>query len=128
MREGFANMYSHFAKRLDQGRVPTEGEVLDFYRSHVSEWPPVTMNYLQRGGSVAAVANQIFERAMESDEWAGDWSHRDVFGEDIDKLVVCRNDHEFGFVAGMCGYKRVRPVSSCFTDLSGRQVNLDPLI
>lgn len=117
MRQGFSNMFSHFAKCLEQGRMPTEGEVLDFYQTHVSEWPPVTRNYLQRGGSVAAVANTIFEKAMERDEWAGDGYHREVFSEQIDELVACRNDHEFGFVAGMCGYKRVRPASSCFVDI-----------
>lgn len=124
MRQGFSNMFSHFAKCLEQGRMPTEGEILDVYQSHVSEWPPVTRNYLQRGGTVAAVANTIFEKAMERDEWAGDSDHRDIFGEEIDQLAACRNDHEFGFVAGMCGYKRVRPVSSRFVDLFGRE--LDP--
>lgn len=127
MRQGFANMFSHFAKCLEKGRVPSEGEVLDFYQSGVSEWPPVTRNYLGRGGSVAAVANTIFERAMEQDDWAGDGCHRDTFGEDIDKLVACRNDHEFGFVAGMCGYKRVTPASSRLVDLSGRELDFDPL-
>lgn len=122
MRQGFSNMFSHFAKCLEQGRMPTEGEVLDVYQSHVSEWPPVTRNYLQRGGSVAAVANTIFEKAMERDEWAGDGDHRDIFGEEIDQLAACRNDHEFGFVAGMCGYKRVRPVSSRFVDIFGREL------
>lgn len=116
MREGFTSMVSHFAECLRRSRMPTEGEVLDFYRLRVSEWPPVTRNYLQRGGSVAAVANMIFEKAMLQDEWAGDGEHREVFGEDIDELAVCRNDHEFGFVAGMCGYKRVRPSSSTFVD------------
>ncbi|KAL1847993.1 hypothetical protein Daus18300_013753 [Diaporthe australafricana] len=119
MREGFTNIFSHFAKCLEQGRIPSEEEVLDLYQSRASEWPPVTRNYLQRGGSVAAAANAIFERAMEFDEFAGDGNHRDIFGEDIDKLVVCRNDHEFGFMAGMCGYKRVRPASSRFVGLSG---------
>jgi GNAT superfamily N-acetyltransferase len=128
MRRGFVNMLSHFAKCLQQGRMPTEGEVLDYYRSHESEWPPVTRNYLQRGGSVAAVANMIFEKAMERDEWAGDGHHRELFGEEIDELVVCRNDHEFGFVAGMCGYKRVRPVSSRFVDVFGREVEPNTLI
>lgn len=109
MRQGFSHMFSHFAKCLEQGRMPTEGEILDFYRSHVSEWPPVTRNYLQRGGSVAAIANTIFEKAMDRDEWAGDGLHREVFSDQIDELVACRNDHEFGFAAGMCGYKRVRP-------------------
>lgn len=122
MRQGFTSMISHFAECLRQGRMPTEGEVLDFYRLRVSEWPPVTRNYLQRGGSVAAVANMIFEKAMLGDEWAGDGELREGLEEDIDELVVCRNDHEFGFVAGMCGYKRVRPASSCFVDMFGREL------
>lgn len=126
MREGFTNMFGHFSKCLQQGRIPTEEEILDYYRSHESEWPPVTRNYLQRGGSVAAAANMIFERAMKQDEWAGGGYQREVFGRDIDELVVCRNDHEFGFVAGMCGYKRVRPASSrFFADSSGREHDPD---
>lgn len=116
MRQGFANMFSHFARCLEKGRIPSEREVLDFYQSGVSEWPPVTRNYLERGGSVAAVANAIFEQAMNQDEWAGDGGHRESFEKDIDKLVACRNDHEFGFVAGMCGYKRVTPGSSNLID------------
>lgn len=124
MRQGFANMFSHFAKCLHQGKKPSERNVLELYEWQVreSEWPPVTRNFLQRGGSVAAAANAIFERAMEEDEWAGDASHRDIFGADIDALVACRNDHEFGFVAGTCGYKRVRPASSRFVDMSGREL------
>ncbi|KAH8756589.1 hypothetical protein F5883DRAFT_503515 [Diaporthe sp. PMI_573] len=125
MRKGFANMFSHFAQCLHLGRIPTEAEVLDFHQFDAGEWPPVTRNYLQRGGSVTAVANAIFERAMEQDEWAGDGAHRGIFWEDIDALVACRNDHEFGFVAGVCGYKRVRPSSSRFVDLSGRELDLD---
>lgn len=112
MRQGFTNMLNHFANCLQRGRLPTEGEVLNFYESHESEWPPVTRNYLQRGGTVAAAANAIFQIAMDQDQWAGDGSYRETFAEDIDGLVVCRNDHEFGFVAGMCGYKRVLPGSS----------------
>lgn len=109
VRVGFANMFSHIAKVLQQGKIPRERQVLDFYRHELNEWPPVTRNYLQRGGDVDSAANVIFEMAMQQDEWAGDGSHRDVFGENIDRLVACRNDHEFGFVAGMCGYKRIEP-------------------
>jgi len=112
MREGFANMCDHFAECLRRGIIPTERGVLDVLARYQNEWPPVTKNFLQRGGTVAAVANMIFEKAMEGDEWAGDGEDREVFGEEIDELAVCRNDHEFGFVGGMCGYKRVRPASS----------------
>lgn len=106
MRRGFTNMFDHFAGCLRKGIWPTKAAVLRLYRDDASEWPPVTRSYLERGGTVAAVANAIFEQAMGQDEWAGDGNHRECSAEDIDALVACRNDHEFGFVAGMCGYKR----------------------
>ncbi|KXX78615.1 hypothetical protein MMYC01_204488 [Madurella mycetomatis] len=125
MREGFSNMFDHFAQCLRQGVLPTEQTVLDVLRLERSEWPPVTRNFLQRGGTVASVSTMIFEMAMNDDEWAGDGSHRDTFGGEIDALVECRNDHEFGFVSGMCGYKRIRPDTSCFVDTDGEVLNLD---
>jgi hypothetical protein len=38
----------------------------------VIEWPPACRNILQRGGTVASIAITIFQKAMESDELAGD--------------------------------------------------------
>lgn len=104
MREGFADMFSHFAKCLEWGRVPSEDNIVCHPGYDVGK-----NNYLNRGGTMAAVGNAIFLRAMEQDEWAGDGFHRETFEEDIDALVACRNDHEFGFVAGMCGYDRITP-------------------
>ena len=52
----------------------------------------------------------IFQAAMDQDELAGDGMHVEVFGEDISKLPECRNDHEFGFVSGRCGYMRISPM------------------
>lgn len=112
MRKGLADMFSHFAKCLEQGRVPSEDNVLDFCRLRGGEPSLTTNEYIERGGSVAVVGNAIFERAVEQDEWAGDGSYREAMGKEIDALVACRNDHEFGFVAGMCGYKRITPGSS----------------
>ncbi|KAG8161066.1 hypothetical protein KVR01_009330 [Diaporthe batatas] len=125
MRQGFANMFDHFASCLRDGRLPTEASLLRFLRDVASEWPPVTRNYLDRGGSVAAVADAIFERAMGQDEWAGEGSYLEIFGgEDMDALVPCRNDHEFGFVAGMCGYRRVTP-GPRLVDMFGRELGPD---
>ncbi|KAI1129069.1 hypothetical protein F5Y10DRAFT_277023 [Nemania abortiva] len=111
MREGFVNMCDHIASCLRQKRLPNTATVLDFYRDEVSEWPPVTRNYLQRGGTVAAVAMMLFDRAMDADEWAGDGTLMEVYEEDIEAPIhqfpACRNDHEFGFVSRMCGYEGI---------------------
>ncbi|OIW24576.1 hypothetical protein CONLIGDRAFT_584115 [Coniochaeta ligniaria NRRL 30616] len=113
MRQGFTNLCDHFAACLRRNRVPLVGEINQVLEQR-QEWPPVTQTFLNRGGSVASVANVIFQAAMEQDEWAGDGTHREIFEENIDQLPVCRNDHEFGFVSGMCGYERIAPDSSRF--------------
>lgn len=48
-----------------------------------------------------------FQLAMDQDEFAGDGEHHNVFSDKIEALPECRNDHEFGFVSGMCGYARI---------------------
>ncbi|ETS84836.1 hypothetical protein PFICI_02861 [Pestalotiopsis fici W106-1] len=109
MRQGFTNMINYFAECLRRDRIPSEREVLSVLRSYQSEWPPVTKGFLQRGGSVASVATMIFQTAMYQDKWSGDGHCWQMFAEQIDKLPSCRNDHEFAFVSGTCGYKRVQP-------------------
>ena len=42
---------------------------------------------------------------MAWDERTGDGHHRRAYGERIDALTACRNDHELGFVSRMCGYE-----------------------
>jgi hypothetical protein len=49
----------------------------------------------------------LFKQAMEQDWLAGDGQFLEDYEDEILKLPECRNDHEFGFVSGMCGYKRV---------------------
>jgi GNAT superfamily N-acetyltransferase len=109
MRQGFANMCDHIATCLRAKVVPNEANVLDALQN-TSEWPPVTKNFLQRGGSVASVALMLFQGAMNENELAGDGTHVETFGEDVTKLPECRNDHEFGFVSGMCGYRRISQI------------------
>ncbi len=107
MRQGFINMCQHIARCLRKKRLPNTATILDFYQDEVSEWPPVTRNYLQRGGTVAAVAMMLFDRVINQDEWAGDKTMMETFEDDINQLPACRNDHEFGFVRAMCGYEEI---------------------
>lgn len=109
MRQGFTNMFDYVAACLRAKILPTEINVLAAL-PNASEWPPATKNFLQRGGSVASVATMCFQLAMEQDEFAGDGEHQAEFSDEIEALPECRNDHEFGFVSGMCGYKRVSRV------------------
>ncbi|KAI5462000.1 hypothetical protein BGZ63DRAFT_203483 [Mariannaea sp. PMI_226] len=123
MREGFVNMCSHIAGCLKQKQLPNEANVLSIHQFKTREWPPVTKTYLRGGGTVAAVANILFERAMNQDVWSGDGSHQRDFGGEIKELPQCRNDHEYGFVSGMCGYQRVSPV--CYVDAPGQAIDLN---
>jgi hypothetical protein len=106
MREGFVNFFKHFASCLRNKKLPIEPFIMQAMENE-SEWPPVSKNFLQRGGTVYSVASMIFKNAMDEDRWAGDGNHWDVFEDDILQLPSCRNDHEFGFVSGMCGFERV---------------------
>lgn len=120
MRRGFTNMCHHIARCLRERRLPNEETVLRLFRDGRGEWPRVTKHYFQRGGTVAAVATMLFDRAMHRDEWAGNGAHLESHREKIGRLPVCRNDHEFGFVSGMCGYKRVLMVQ--YVDMFGREI------
>ncbi|KAI1740243.1 hypothetical protein F4680DRAFT_465702 [Xylaria scruposa] len=112
MREGFINMCGHIASCLRKNRLPNTETILDFCREEVSEWPPVTRNYLERGGTVAAVAMMLFDNAISSDEWAGYGELMELTKEMVDQLPSCRNDHEFIFVRKMCGYENLHRVVS----------------
>lgn len=94
MRKGFGNLFFHTAKCIGAKKFPTATNVLAFADG---EWPPYTKNYLQRGGTVAAVVLQCFDNAIEQDHYLGDGHHEAVFQDDIDKLPTCRNDGEFIF-------------------------------
>ncbi|KAI1171944.1 hypothetical protein F4777DRAFT_590874 [Nemania sp. FL0916] len=107
MREGFINMCQHVARCLRKKRLPNTATVLDYIRDEAREWPPVTKSFLQRGGTVAAVANMLFDKVIAGDEWAGDQTLIEESGDDFNQLPVCRNDHEFNFVRAMCGYVEI---------------------
>jgi hypothetical protein len=106
MRYGVMNLCGHIANCLRGHMIPNKTNV-EMVLHDVSEWPRTSRSFLQRGGSVGAVATMLSKRAMESDELAGDPLHMETFEDQIQQLSECRNDHEFGFVSGMCGYERV---------------------
>ena len=109
MREGFTELCLHFATCIKKDNIhglPIQEHIL-LALQEATEWPPVSRNFLQRGGTIFSVASMIFEAAMNQDRFAGDGEHFENLHKQILQLPECRNDHEFGFVSAMCGYKRV---------------------
>lgn len=96
MRQGFTNLFSFIAPTLQAKRLPTSENILHL-QAACNEWPPVTRNYLQRGGTVYAVVQACFDRAIDQDQYLGDGRHEETFQSDIDALPTCRNDREFVF-------------------------------
>lgn len=99
LRQGFANIFGYVAQAITAKKVPTAENVLEYAEG---EWPPCTRNYLQRGGTVAAVVLACFDAAINQDQYLGDGEHQTPFQEDfIDKLPTCRDDGEFVFASRM---------------------------
>ena len=101
MRQGFTNLFSFIAPTLQAKRLPTSENILPLQAAS-NEWPPVTRNYLQRGGTVHAVLQACFDRAIDQDQYLGDGTHEETFQSEIDALPVCRNDREFVFARRQC--------------------------
>ncbi|TGO89247.1 hypothetical protein BPOR_0118g00100 [Botrytis porri] len=106
LRRGFANMFNYIATCLNANKPPTRRNVLKVCEE-TREWPPVTNNYLQWGGTldnkVEAVLEKVFEYAHAQNEIFGDGEFMNCMEKDIKQLKICRNDHEYGFVAKSCG-------------------------
>ena len=107
LRRGYANLFGFVTDCLRVDTVPTEANALAAWENS-GEWPPVTRNFLQRGGRVESVLRVVFSSTMSQDFKAGDGSILMTFEDEIMKLPKCRNDHEFGFVALACGIKELR--------------------
>jgi len=106
MRQGFVKVWKHIATCLERREVPSERNVLDIVKD-TKEWPPTTRNFLQRGGTVEPVFLAICKQAMEEDEWTRHDLYVETCGEDIADLPEFRNDLEFAYVSGACGYRRI---------------------
>ncbi|KAH7158323.1 hypothetical protein DER46DRAFT_509405 [Fusarium sp. MPI-SDFR-AT-0072] len=123
MRQGFINMCGYIAECLEQKRIPNERNVLSIYQRQGSEWPLVTKHYLERGGTVAAVATMLFEKALQRGGYLGEGDHQVLFGDEIVNSPECRNDYEFGFGSGICGYQRISTVR--YVDMFGNLIDKD---
>lgn len=103
LRNGYAKLFQRIATCLERKELPICSSVLHDLHMYGDEWPPNTKNYLNRGGKVEDALQVVFEIARDQDDYAGDGSSWDTIGDDFEKLKTCRNDHEFGFVALLCG-------------------------
>lgn len=106
LRKGFVNIFQIAVECLEAKKVPT-AENLGWCCNNRSEWPPDTKNYLRRAGTqlgCRAVLRHMFDVAKENDEKAGDGECQLILKKKWSDLPTCRNDHEFEFVARVCGY------------------------
>ncbi|KUJ15383.1 uncharacterized protein LY89DRAFT_648653 [Mollisia scopiformis] len=105
-REGFKNIFGFMAECLRAKMLPVRDNVLLQWENE-SEWPPVTRNYLQRGGTlegkIEPALRICFDHAQEQGEKTGDGEYERVMKNEVPLLKKCRNDDEFRFVAVQCG-------------------------
>jgi hypothetical protein len=108
LRKGFVNIFKIVVECLKTNKVPT-AKNLESDCNDQNEWPPNTKNYLRRAGTqrgYRAVLRHMFDAAKENDEYAGDGECQLILKKEWSDLPTCRNDHEFEFVARVCGYGR----------------------
>ncbi|KAF2180226.1 hypothetical protein K469DRAFT_796406 [Zopfia rhizophila CBS 207.26] len=123
MRQSFTNLFLHFTtcvKKNNNLVIPNKPNFLQTLRD-ASEWPPHSCNYLRRDGAIYLAASSLSENAMIDSLknlagtggmfflFPGEEEMEDFGGlrPERGSLLNCRNDHEFGFVSAMCGYKKV---------------------
>lgn len=106
-RQGFTNIFGFVAACLRSDIVPREENVVRAYLNAGNEWPPVTRNYFERGGTmdgkIEPVLRIIFDNARDQGHLSGDGEFERAMADTISNLKTCRNDREFGFVALACG-------------------------
>lgn len=109
LRRRFVNIFRIAVECLKANKVPS-AENLEWCSNNRSEWPPHSKNYLRRAGTqmgCRAVLRYMFKTAKEWDEKAGNGECQLTLEKKWSDLPTCRNDHEFEFVARVCGYSGV---------------------
>jgi len=104
LRLEFSHIFDFVATILRAQKVPNSINITDARKSS-SESPPVASNLHE--SAVESVIRIVFDSARDRDQWLGDGMHMYECGEDVELLPECRNDHEFAFVAAMCGIPRL---------------------
>lgn len=106
---GFGNLCYHIGTCLENKIVPNKHNILAVL-SNADEAKvniPECTKYLKMGGTVERLVLWIIACAIDEDDVIGNGEYMEMKREEIAKLPKCRNDREFGFVSGMCGYKRI---------------------
>ncbi|KAK0637057.1 hypothetical protein B0T17DRAFT_520562 [Bombardia bombarda] len=103
LRRGFVDLFDLVAVCLRQRRVPKESNISLVWREMKGSLPLIE-SFLERGGTITAVASIVFYCARDQDYLAGNIYSRVDLGDDFNGLPTCRNDLEYGFVSNMCGY------------------------
>ena len=106
VRKGFVNMWTCVVECLAENMAPSKENVMQLWESRLPRLRSGKGKaFLDSGGSVKVVANMLFCIARSRDELAGTSSYRkNPYEEEISKLPCCRNDKEYEFVRGVCGY------------------------
>ena len=94
LRQAFTKLFRSVALALHCKMLPTTRNMLQCTKN---ESPPYTQDFLQHGGTVAAVVLACFDRAIERDIFLGNGKHHRRWHEYIKKFPICRNDGEFIF-------------------------------
>lgn len=106
LRRGFQNTFFHVASCLKSEAIPRVENILNALHDE-NEWTSETRNYLNRSGTpegIQAVLETLFDKARNKDRQTA--AGLFVPWQEQLKLKVCRNDHEFEFVAWACGLPR----------------------
>jgi hypothetical protein len=102
---GFVDLFSCFSECLESSKIPNVAELSTMASANAQR--VFAVEGAQTFGS--CISSIIFETAMDADAVAG-FGPRDVDVELQGRLAAlpeCRNDLEYGFVSGMCGYMTV---------------------
>ncbi|CAI6331670.1 unnamed protein product [Periconia digitata] len=103
---GIGALFDSFANCLRNDKLPTTKNAMEMCKAS-NEWVSNTRDYLGGDETIQAVGSALFELTMEYWVQGSEAFTRMCLSDDFRGLPVCRNDDEFGFVSGMCGYKRV---------------------
>lgn len=114
LRQGFANTFDLVVSCLKNNMVPTRNNLIKEFQN-LSEWPPVTKNYLEVKGTLEgkfeAVLLSIFQMTRGEGVMTGSGDYYECWNEAIDKLKTCRNDDEYCMVMVALGLPNPNPTT-----------------
>ncbi|KAK6819438.1 hypothetical protein PG987_015921 [Apiospora arundinis] len=105
LEEGAVTLCGRFVQCLEQAVIPNKVNLVSSGRWAEDEGESGLRRYFKQGGTVGEVAKKISEGARDGGEWSGTGDNKLEYGSELDELAECRNDHEYGLVHLMCGYK-----------------------